>query len=524
VTITRQPFAEVSALPLLGRELLRLPSFAERTDVGIPDAALLDLPEKVVQFGTGAFLRGFVDYFIDAANRQGMFNGRIVAVASTTDGGGREQLLTEQAGLYTLVIRGIDSGRPVKEVRVVSSVSRALSARDAWHDVLALARSPELRLVVSNTTEIGITLDEGDELDFAPPRSFPGKLTRFLLERARAVDFDARGGVIVLPCELIEANGDRLRETVLALAARWKLEDEFSSWIEAAVRFCNTLVDRIVPGAPPPDDAARLQQALGYRDALITTCEAYSLFAIQGGDALRAQLGFADANPAVIVTDDVAPYSERKVRLLNGIHTIMVPVALLCGCETVQEALEHELVGRFVRRVLLEEILPTVSAPGADAFACDALDRFANPYVRHALFDISLHGTMKLRVRVVPSIRRAAERGQGWEVPQSLAFGFAAYLRFMRGDLHAARHAAGLPVPRDDLGQRVAALWSVGPNDQPAALARLVRAACSDQTTWREDLTTIPNFADAVTAHLTRIVRDGPQSALGALLAEPASV
>jgi tagaturonate reductase len=493
-------------LPLLGRELVPSP--------------LLDLPERVVQFGTGAFLRGFADYFIDAANRQGLFNGRIVAVGSTTSG--REQLLTEQDGLYTLAIRGIDGGRPVEELRLVSSVSRALSARDAWDDVLALARSPELRLIISNTTEVGITLDEDDALDLAPPRSFPGKLTRFLLERARAVDFDAAKGVIVLPCELIEANGDRVRETVLALAARWKLPQEFASWIEGAVPFCNTLVDRIVPGAPPPDEAARLQQQLGYRDGLLTTCEVYRLFAIQGNEILRARLGFADADPGVIVTDDVGPYRERKVRLLNGTHTIMVPAALLCGCETVREAVEHELVGRFVRRVLLEEILPTVSAPGAEAFAADVLDRFANPYIRHGLFDISLQGTMKLRVRIVPSIHRAVERTG--EVPQGLAFGFAAYLRFMRGDLQEARRTAGLAVPSDDLGQRVAALWTAAPNDEPAELAGLVRAACADETIWDEDLTTIPHFADSVTAHLTRIVRDGPLVALGSLLAEPAAV
>ena len=513
-------------LPLLTRELIQSRALAGRTDVSAPNAALLDLPETVLQFGTGAFLRGFVDYFIDAANRQGMFNGRVVAVGSTRSG--REQLLTEQNGLYTLASRGIAEGRAVQDVRIISSVSRALSARDAWDEVLTLARAPELRLIVSNTTEVGITLDEDDALQLAPPRSYPGKLTRFLLERARAFDFDAAKGVLVLPCELIEMNGERLRETVLALSARWKLGNEFVSWLESAVPFCNTLVDRIVPGAPPPDEAAALQQRLDYRDGLITTCEVYRLFVIEGGDAVRARLGFAGVDPGVIVTDDVAPYRERKVRLLNGTHTIMAPVALLCGCETVGAAVEHELVGRFVRRVLLEEILPTVSAPDADTFAGDVLDRFANPYIRHSLFDISLQGTTKLRVRIVPTIRLAAERGGGGggggDAPQALAFGFAAYLRFMRGDLQAARRAAGLAVPPDDLGQRITALWSVAPNDGRPDLAGVVRAACADETTWGEDLTGVPNFAEAVTAHLTRIVRDGALAALGSLLAEPAAV
>lgn len=498
------------ALPTLDRALALSPAFQARADLVPPVPATLDLPERVVQFGTGALLRGFVEYFLDAANRQGSFDGRVVMVGST--GSGRDAVLNEQDGLYTLVVRGVEGGEVRDERRVIASVSRALSARDEWGEVLACARSPEVELVFSNTTEVGIALDEGDSADLEPPRSFPGKLTRFLYERARAFDHDPARGVVVIPCELIEDNGDRLREIVLALAERWALGDRFRAWVEAAVPFCNTLVDRIVPGTPDAGTLAGLREELGYRDDLLTSSEVYRLFAIQGDDALRARLRFADADPGIVVTPDVRPYRERKVRLLNGSHTITVPAALLCGCETVLEAVEHEQVGALLRRVMLEEIVPFLDAPGAEAFAREVLDRFANPFIRHALIDISLQQTMKMRVRVVPSILRYA--GRNGRAPASLAFGFAAYLLLMRGELQERRRAAGLPVPADDQGARVRAYWTVHPD----SIHRLVREVCSDETLWGADLAGVPGFAEAVALHLARMDQEGGPAALEAHL------
>src|SRR5919106_1372040 len=339
----------MAPLPALSRDLLRDAAFRRNATVDLPDLPLLDLPEKAVQFGTGAFLRGFVDAFLDDANRRGQFSGRVVAGASTARG--RERVLNEQNGLYTLSVQGLENGREVQERRVVASVSRALSAADEWDAVLACARNPDLELVFSNTTEVGIALDREDKPDLDPPRSFPGKLTRFLYERARAVDYDVARGVTVIPCELIEENGERLCAIVLALAARCNLGGAFVDWIEAAVPYCNTLVDRIVPGTPPTEQLADLQETLGYRDAMLTTCERYRLFAIEGDDTIRERLRFAQDMAGVVIAEDIAPYRERKVRLLNGTHTAMVPVALLAGCETVLEAMEHRQVGPFIRRV-----------------------------------------------------------------------------------------------------------------------------------------------------------------------------
>lgn len=487
----------MAQLPRLTRSLVTSGALAGR-DVELPTRAMLDLPERVVQFGTGALLRGFVEYFIDAANAQDAFDGRVVVVSST--GSGRDAALAEQEGLYTLVVRGVENGAVIDRRRVIASISRALSARDEWDAVLRCARSPELELVFSNTTEIGIALDESDEAELSPPRSFPGKLTRFLHERARAFDCDPARGVAVIPCELIERNGEKLHEIVLTLADRWRLGAPFIEWIERSVPFCNTLVDRIVPGAPARDDADTLRAGLGYDDRMLTVCEPYRLFAIEPRGATERQLAFADADAGIVVADDIEPYRERKVRLLNGAHTASVYHALLEGCETVREALEDRAVGRFIHDVLLGEIVPTVDAPGAEEFAHAVLDRFRNPYIRHALFDITLQGTMKMRVRVVPSIVRYGERFGS--APPNLARGFAAFLLFQRGDLQRARAEAGLSVPADDGAEPLRALWRNGSTDATI----LARAACADAGLWGTDLTKVPGFADAVAESLDELI------------------
>jgi tagaturonate reductase len=493
-------------LPALGRAQLAFIRRDRRGVVSAPDDALLDLPERAVQFGTGGFLRGFVDDFLHRANEQGLFGGRIVAVGST--GSTRDRALREQDGLYTLAMEGVEKGRPVQQCRIISSVSRAVSATDDWGAVLTLARAPLLQYVFSNTTEVGIALDPSDERDAMPPRSFPAKLTRFLYERATEFEHDPSMGVVVIPCELIEGNGDALRALVLTLAERWKLGEAFAEWVRASVPFCNTLVDRIVPGAPRGADASRLAEMLGYDDALLTTCEPYRLFAIQGDDALRARLRWTAVDPAIIVTPDISPYRERKVRLLNGAHTTLVSAALLMGCETVREAVTHPALGRFIRHAMLDEIVPTLDAQGSPEFAEDVLDRFQNPFIRHALVDITLQATMKMRVRVVPSLLAYAARFG--RPPQSLAFGIAAFLLLMRGELQASRLAAGLTVPADDGAARVAAHWRDAGDDTDA----LVRAACADSALWGRDLSLLPGVVDAIAAHLRLATRSGVEAAL----------
>lgn len=484
------------------------------TDVALPSADRLSLPERAVQFGTGALLRGLVDAILDDANARGHFGGRVVMIGST--GSGRDRAINEQGGLFTLVTQGLVDGAARRDCRVVASVSRALSAASQWDDVLRCAESPELELVFSNTTEVGIVLDAQDAARDpapAPPRSFPGKLTAFLLHRGRWCGLDPALAPVVIPTELIEANGDRLRELVLTLASRWGASPELLAWL-GEVRFCNTLVDRIVPGAPSGALAEELRSTLPYDDGMITVCEPYRLFAIEGDAALSERLRFAADEPGVVVAESITPYRLRKVRLLNGAHTSLVPLALLAGCVTVREAVTHPLVGGFLRSALLDEIVPSVDAPGAEAFAHDVLARFANPFLEHQLWDIALQGTTKFRVRVVPSIVDYV-RVTG-SVPRALALGFAGFLAFQRGTMQDARRAAGGSVPADDAGEPIRLRWR-DVAATPESLATFVGAICGDEGLWGTDLGAIPGFTSAVAEHLSVVLEQGAVKAIEAL-------
>jgi tagaturonate reductase len=482
----------------------------------MPPIETIDLPERAVQFGTGAFVRGFIEYFVDAANRRGAFNGSIVAISST--GSGREEVLNEQDGLFTLITRGLDDGVPVQQYRVIGSLSRVVSAQREWQTVLDVARDPNIEIVFSNTTEIGIALADDDDANASPPRSFPAKLTRFLAERARAFDYDPARGVVVLPCELVENNGDRLRDLVRDLAGRWSesLDPRFIGWVDDAVVFCNTLVDRIVTGAPSPSETERLHDTLAYDDRLITVCESYRLFAIQGDDALSQRLTFAPADRGMIVAPSIRAYRERKVRVLNGAHSVLAPVALQCGLDTVHDAIADERVGRFLRGVMLDEIVPSLSVPDGDSFASDVWQRFANPFIRHALIGIMLHATAKMRVRVVPSIIELY--GRTGRVANGIAFGFAAFLLFMRGDFAARRLERGLRTPEDSQADVVRGHWRSAGSDTSGVTA-FVNGICADAALWGTDLTRVPEFAHLVADYLRASIHSGVRSALDTFLA-----
>lgn len=482
-----------------------------------PHGEDFDLPVRAVQFGTGAFMRGFVDFFLDEARRVGTFPGRVVAIGST--GSGRDAVLEEQDGLFTLVARGLTNRKAVVERRIVASLAGAVSARSSWQDALALAREPHLAFVFSNTTEAGIVLDAGDAPDLDPPRSFPGKLTAFLHERARAFDLAPERGLVVIPCELVEHNGTRLREIVLELAGRWGLSPEVTTWIDERVLFCDTLVDRIVTGTPV--DAEEIMAHVGYRDALLTECEPYRLFAIEVPEGARDRVAFARGLDGVVLAEDIEPYRLRKVRLLNGAHTMMVPVSLLYGLDTVGEAVADPAIGTLVRRAMLDEIAPMLDVPDAHDYALEVLERFANPFLRHALVDISLQSTLKMRIRVAPSILAYAARTG--EAPRSLAFGFAMWLLYMRGEVQQRIAAAGLHVPPDDGAEAVTLRWRTLATGGLEDLNALVTDVCADEALWGADLTTVAGFVDAVTTDLERAHAEGVEAALTAHLAASAA-
>ncbi|HRQ49039.1 MAG TPA: tagaturonate reductase [Agriterribacter sp.] len=284
-----------------------------------PEATVSDLPEKVLQFGTGVLLRGLPDYFIDKANRQGIFNGRVVVVKSTGTGG--TDAFESQDGLYTLCVRGIENGEKVEENRICSAISRVLAANQQWNEVLKCAYNPQLQIIISNTTEVGITLVEED-IRQNPPASFPAKLLAFLYERYKACNGSADGGMVIIPTELIVGNGDRLAEITFTLARYNKLEDGFMEWLKESNTFCNSLVDRIVPGKPAAEAKQKIEDDLGYTDELLIMCEVYRLWAIEGGDRVKKILSFAPADSGVVIAPDIEMYRELKLRLLNGTHTL----------------------------------------------------------------------------------------------------------------------------------------------------------------------------------------------------------
>ena len=452
-----------------------------------------DLPERVLQFGTGMLLRALCAASVDAANAAGAFSGRIAVVQSTPQGQGRA--MNAQDGLFTLVERGLERGAPVERTRLVGAISRALLADTERPAVRDLVARPELQVIVSNVTEAG----------FRPEGSFPARLTDLLHTRfARLPDGPP---VFVIPTELVDDNGPRLASMVDALAGGLDRGPEFRAWLGRRVRFCSSLVDRITTGMPAPDVRAALEQRLGYSDALLTVAEPQALWAIEADPAeLRAAFAIDVMPESVIIARDIGFYRERKLRLLNGAHTATAPLALLAGVRTVREAAEHPRLGAFLRHILFEEIVPATDLPAGAAltFAASVIDRFRNPWLDHEWRVIAANQTAKLRARMVPSLTGfARKRGIA---PQGLALGLAAYLRWIRS------HPVGdADLPLIERHLRTA--------NTPQALAA---SALADLDAWSVNLAQLPGLLEATTRWLLLLERDGVHAALEGLPGAPA--
>lgn len=380
--------------------------------------------ETVMQFGEGGFLRGFVDYFFCKLQEKGLYDGKIVVVQPIEKG--MCQMLSDQNCEYNLFLRGIDKGQVVNEQTHITSISRALNPYTQYEEYMALAENPDLRVIVSNTTEAGIEYIGTEKLTDTPPKSYPAKLTQFLYKRFQL----GLKGFILLPCELIDNNGDNLKKCVLKYAELWALGADFLAWIEAENDFCNTLVDRIVTGYPR-DEAEELTKQIGYTDNLIDTAEIFHLWVIEGHH--EDELPFNKAGYNIVWTDDAKPYKKRKVRILNGGHTSMVLGAHLYGLETVGECLKDEVVSSFLKKCIFEEIVPTLGNTDTDIqFGKDVLDRFSNPFIKHQLLSIALNSVSKFQVRVLPTILEHKEKFGSY--PAGLTFSMAALIAFYRTD------------------------------------------------------------------------------------------
>jgi tagaturonate reductase len=369
------------------------------------------LVERVVQFGEGNFLRGFVDWAIHEANKAGHFGGSVVVLQPIAHG--LVPVLNEQQGLFSLVLRGQQEGERVVSETIVSSISRGLECESDWERVLECAQQPEIDIVVSNTTEAGITYVPEDSMELNPPISFPGKLCAFLYRRFVTFDGAPYRGMLVIPCELIDRNGDNLRMIVERLAVEWGLGADFVRWLNESNVFVNTLVDRIVTGYPGDEESAEFNRKWGYEDRLIVTAEPFYLWVIEGPREAAERFPVHKAGLDVLWVDDMTPYRTRKVRILNGAHTSTVATAYLAGIDFVKDAVEDKVIGAYLRAVIFEEIIPTLDMAENELtrFASQVLERFQNPFIRHRWLDISLNSISKFKARVLPSMLYHLERG-----------------------------------------------------------------------------------------------------------------
>ncbi|MGI5894239.1 MAG: tagaturonate reductase [Candidatus Merdivicinus sp.] len=469
-------------------------------------------PIRVAQFGEGNFLRAFADWMVDIANEKGLFDGDVAVIKPIA--AGNFDRFTRQNGFYTVCLRGRQDGKVVDEPRVVSCVREFIDLYTDFAAFLALARQEQLQIVISNTTEAGIAYNGTDSFDDTPPASYPAKLTRFLYERYSAFHGDPAKGLVILPVELIEDNGKKLRSCVLSCAEDWKLEDGFFHWLKEGCVFASTLVDRIVTGYPA--EAAEICEKLGYQDELLDVGEPFGLWVIESDRDISSVFPMDQAGLPVIFTADQRPYRERKVRILNGAHTSTVLAGFLTGLDTVGECMADPLIRTFMEHAVMQEIVPTVPLPReeAEAFAASVFERFENPFVRHELLSISLNSVSKWKARVLPSLRDSlAANGK---LPALLTFSFAALLAFYTGTLTADGYTGnrgGNSYPIRD-GADILAFFA---EQSAKAAAEYVPAVCARTDFWGMDLNEIPGFADSVTSALDEIRQNGMKSAVSAL-------
>jgi tagaturonate reductase len=479
-----------------------------------------NLPVRAVQFGEGNFLRAFIDWMLQQMNRQGKFNGMVRIVQPLPTGTG--EALNAQGGRYTLILRGLENGRPVEKREIIDCVKDCMNPYTHWGDVVDCFRGRDLRFVFSNTTEAGIEYKPEAYTPGQCQQSYPAKLTNLLYERYQSFDGAGDRALVIMPCELIDKNGSTLRDYLLRHAKDWKLPPGFAAWIKDANIFVNTLVDRIVAGYPQAD-AARLEAELGYRDALLDCAELFHLLVIEGPASLARELPLAQCGLNVVMTEDLTPYRDRKVRFLNGAHSGSVLAASLSGLTLVDEMMNDQDFGPFVRGLIFDELFHTVALPEDEKrlFAQSVVERFQNPFAQHRLLSIALNSVAKWPVRVLPSLLDYRKlRGA---LPPRMVFSLAALLRFYEVESIGAE---GVGVGRVDDREypiadsaEVLAFFAAETSQLRSSddIARYVRTALGQQQFWGSDLNRVSGLTAAVTGALTAIHSDGCRAALRAV-------
>ncbi|MBQ7776985.1 MAG: tagaturonate reductase [Lachnospiraceae bacterium] len=468
-------------------------------------------PIKVVQFGEGNFLRGFVDYMIDVANEQGKFNGDIVLIKPIEFG--NLDMFHKQECQYTVSLRGNVDGEAKIINRVVTSVADAVDAINEYEKYMGLAEIDTLRFVVSNTTEAGIVYDDTDKFEYNPPKTFPGKLTKFLYHRFETFNGDKSKGLVMLPVELIDDNGIMLKKCVMQLIELWGLSDEFKAWVDEACVFTSTLVDRIITGYPKATEEEEWK-ALGYEDHIMVTGEPFALWVIESAVDISEELPLPQAGLPVIYTDNQKPYKQRKVRILNGAHTSFVLAAYLAGKDIVRDSMQDDDIRNFMLKTIYDEVIPTLSLPEDElkTFAGEVVNRFNNPYVDHALLAISLNSVSKWRARCMPSFLGYVEK-MG-KLPVHLTFSLAALMAFYTGTEIRGKALIG---NRD--GQEYQIMDDMNvleffSNNSGKETREFVTAFLGEEAFFGQNLNEVAGLTDAVVAYLDDIKANGMRAAL----------
>lgn len=460
-------------------------------------------PDKVIQFGEGNFLRAFVDWIIWNMDKKTDFNGGVVVVQPIEKG--MVDMLNAQDGLYHLNLQGIDKGRSVDSIDLIDVINRGINPYREFDEYMKLAENPDIRFVISNTTEAGIAFDPSCRLEDRPASSYPGKLTQLLYHRYVYFNGDLSKGLVIFPCELIFLNGKELKKCISSYIDLWNLGDGFREWFEKACGVYCTLVDRIVPGYPK-DSIDEIHARIGYDDKLVVKAEIFHLWVIEAPKEIAGEFPADKAGLNVLFVPSEAPYHARKVTLLNGPHTVLSPVGYLSGLDTVKECVEDPLIGKFVHKVMFDELIETLDLPKPELeqFAHDVLERFVNPYVKHFVTSIMLNSFPKYKTRDLPGLKTYLER-KG-TLPEGLVLGLAGIITYYKGGKRGDVEI----VPADD-ASTVALLKELWASGDVRKVASGVLGAVD---IWGEDLNEVPGLAAMLSGMLALIQEKGMRAAV----------
>ena len=455
-------------------------------------------PERIIQFGEGNFLRAFVDWIVFNMNQKAGFNSSVVVVQPIDKG--MVDMLNAQDGLYHVNLQGLDEGKEVDSIQLIDVISRGLNPYTQFDEYLKLAENPEMRFVISNTTEAGIAFDPACKLEDKPAKSYPGKLTQLLYHRFKTFNGAADKGFHIMPCELIFHNGVELKKCIEQYIELWQLGADFKNWFETACGVYPTLVDRIVPGYPK-DTIDQILEKVQVEDKLVVKGEIFHLWVIEAPASLAAEFPADKAGLNVLFVPSEKPYHERKVTLLNGPHTVLSPVGYLSGLDTVREIVEDEVTGKFVRKVMFEELLSTLDLPQAEleAFANAVLDRFRNPFVKHFVTSIMLNSFPKFKTRDLPGLKIYLER-KG-VLPEGIVLGLAGIITYYKGGKRGDVEI----VPNDDAAiiDLLKNLWATG------SIQKVAEGVLGAEFIWGEDLNKVPGLTAKVAQFLASIEEKG---------------